>query len=194
MVRNPNDGRCLKTKQAVEEALYDFYSTHSHFEKITVRGLCRDARISATSFYRNYRGVYEVVLGKDSKIEVSLSEAVGAESSFVVGLARLFYFVKKNGDYFNVNLFQERGTPFEIILKIFEPKILRFILVERKKRRSIEVDQKICAEVKNYLIFRLIWWIENDKFDDEKLVVRIDEIVTYAKGRILEMEKHLSHR
>lgn len=194
MVRNPNDGRCLRTRQAVEEALYNFYSAHSYFEKITIRRLCRDAKISAQSFYRNYRGIYDVILGKDAKIETGLLEAVDMESSFMVGLARMFNFVKKNGGYFKINLFQERGTPFEIILKIFEPKILKFVQLERKRRRAAEIDQRICAEVKNYLIFKLVWWIEKDEFDDEKLLLRIDEIITYTKERILEMEKQLSRR
>lgn len=192
MVKNPHDGRCLKTRRAVEKALYDFYSTHSHFEKLTIRGLCQKASVSAPAFYRNYRGIYDVMQAKDTEINAGLLKAVETDSSLVVGIVRLFNFAKKNRSYFIVNLFQERNTPFEIILKIFEPKIMRFIRLERKTRRAKEVDQRICAEVKNYLIFKLAWWMKKDNFDDEKSVMRINEITTYAKERILEMEKRLS--
>ncbi|MBR3365788.1 hypothetical protein IKG48_01555 [Candidatus Saccharibacteria bacterium] len=192
MLRNPSDGRCLKTRQAVEEALYDFYSTHSYFERLTVRGLCREAKVSASAFYRNYRGIYDVVRAKDNKIRTELLETVGEESSLLVGLVRLFNFVRKNDSYFHINFLQERGVPFEIVLKIFESKILRFIRTERRMRRPEKVDQRICDETKNYLIFRLTWWIEKDRFDDEQSTERINEIMAYAKERILEMEKRLS--
>ncbi|MDO4889190.1 MAG: hypothetical protein Q4A25_00640 [Candidatus Saccharibacteria bacterium] len=185
------DKRCRKTRAAVESALYDFYGSHSHFERLPVTKLCKVAKVSTPTFYRHYKGVHDVVRAKDRKMSVKLKRRLGDESLLTTGLVRAFSFVKENDDYYVINFLQQYEKPFENLARILEPKILEFVKLERKTRRSVETDQRICSEIEHYLIFEIKWWIERDACDFEKSTERINAVIFYSKCRIYEMEEKL---
>lgn len=192
--KGTNDERCKKTRAALEGALYDFYAEHSHFEKLPIVKLCEAAKVSTPTFYRHYKSVHDVVMAKDRKINTKLKRKVGNDSRLVSGLVRTFGFIEENTDYYMVNILQQYEKPFENLVHILEPKILDFVKVERKTRRSQKVDQRICSEIENYLIFEIKWWIRKDGCDLAKSNERIEAVIFYSKCRIYEMERKLSKR
>ncbi|MBR3177457.1 hypothetical protein IKF27_01460 [Candidatus Saccharibacteria bacterium] len=189
---NGADKRCRRTRAALEDALYNFYGGHSHFERLPVVRLCKAARVSTPTFYRHYRGVHSVVLGKDYKINLRLRRRVGEDVRLMVGLIRAFCFVGENNRYYTINLLRCYERPFLSFTTVMEPKILDFVKIERGSRRARKVDQRICAEIKTYLIFELKLWIKNDDCDSEKIDSHVQEVLFYSRCRIQEMEKKLS--
>ena len=185
------DQRCRKTRAAVENALYDFYGNHSHFEKMPVTRLCQAAKISTPTFYRHYKGVHDVVQAKDRKMSARLKRKVGDDGRLTTGLVRAFSFVGENDGYYATNFLQRYEKPFENLARILEPKILDFVKLERRTRRAVETDQRICAEIEHYLIFEIKLWIDKDACDFEKSNERISEVIFYSRCRISEMEEKL---
>lgn len=197
MAGNPTgyvDKRCRKTRVAVENALYNFYGSHSHFERLPITRLCKTANVSTPTFYRHFRGVHDVVKAKDRKMNARLKRKVGDDSRLPTGLVRTFDFVGKNGTYYVTNFLQQYEKPFENLAHVLNPKILEFVRLERRTRRSLTADQRICSEIEHYLIFEIKWWINQDRCDFDKSSERIDEVILYSKYRIQEMEKQLSRK
>ena len=188
------DKRCRKTRAAVENALYDFYGSHSHFEGLPVTQLCKTANVSTPTFYRHFKGVHDVVRAKDRKMNARLKRKVGDDSRLPTGLVRAFDFVGKNNAYYVTNFLQQYERPFENLAHILNPKILEFVRLERRTRRSLATDQRICSEIEHYLIFEIKWWINQDKCDFDKSSERIEEVILYSKYRIKEMEEKLSRK
>ena len=142
------DKRCRRTRAALEKALYEFYAHHSHFEKVPIVRLCKKARISTSTFYRHYKGVHDLVRSRDRKISARLRRKIGDDSLLISGLVRAFNFVRENNSYYLTNFLQQYEKPFENLARILEPKILNFIRTERKTRRALKIDQRICIEIK----------------------------------------------
>lgn len=131
---------------------------------------------------------------KDRKMSAKLRRRLGDDSRLITGLVRAFSFVGENGDYYVTNFSQQYEKPFENLARILEPKILDFVKLERKTRRTAETDRRICSEIEHYLIFEIKGWIKEDACDFEKSSERIEEVIFYSRCRIYEMEEKLSRK
>lgn len=127
-------------------------------------------------------------------MNASLKRKIGDDSRLITGLVRTFNFVSENDNYYITNFLQQYEKPFDNLAQILEPKILDFVKLERKAKRAIETDQKICSEIKHYLIFEIKWWIRKDACNFEKSNERIDDVIFYSRCRIHDMERKLSQR
>lgn len=175
---NTRDKRCERTRAAVEKSLFYYYMEHPFFEQPPVIYLCRMANISTPTFYRHFKGVYEVVEASHEAMRNELVGLVKSSNSLKTSLFKLFHFIRKHEIYYRMNIYQMSFRPFKQIVEVFEPKITASL--------SKDIQQKSYYEIESYLVVELSWWIVKDGFDDSLVEMHIKAILDFMERKTKE--------
>lgn len=189
---NLMDGRCLRTREALEQSLFQFFTVHPYSERLSVMTLCKSAGVSTPTFYRHYPGLLEVAEAGHMRIQLELTVIFEEGTSLIISLTRLFYFVAKHALYYRYNVLRMNARAFEGISGLMRTEIGLFVRTSRGTRRARGVDDWICFEVENYVTAVLKWWIIQDGLDVRKIDDRVQEILAFIKQRIEASEKRLA--
>ena len=133
------------------------------------------ANISTPTFYRHFRGIYEVVEASHEKVDAELAEAIQSCSSLAICLFRLFHFVQNHEIYYRMNLYQMSFRPFRCMASLLEPKISAYVIPDAKQRN--------CYEIESCFVIELLWWIKKDHMNSDKMDTRINAILDFTKQR-----------
>ncbi|MBR3414862.1 TetR/AcrR family transcriptional regulator [Candidatus Saccharibacteria bacterium] len=189
---NLADRRCSRTREALEQSLFQFFTVHPYSEKLSVVTLCKSAGVSTPTFYRHYPGLLEVAEAGHMRIQMELTVVFEENTSLLISLTRLFYFVAKHALYYRYSVLRMNARAFEGISSSIQTEIKLFVRTSRGTRRAKMVDDWICFEVGNYVATVLKWWILWDKLDIRKIDDRVQEILAFIKQRIEASEKRLA--
>ncbi|MBQ9017054.1 TetR/AcrR family transcriptional regulator, partial [Candidatus Saccharibacteria bacterium] len=186
---NLMDRRCIKTREAVVEALFSFYATHSRYDRLSVQTLCLIAKISTPTFYRHFSEVLEVAELGHKIIRVELNSIVKTETALFVSLIQVFYFVVNHKNYYLANIHQMCTLPFEEIRILLEPKIVTHIQKSQRVTYPNELAEWLCYETGSYVALVLNWWIGKETCDAEKIDRHARQIIIYTNQRIAEADR-----
>jgi AcrR family transcriptional regulator len=120
------DRRIAYTRMVIREALYKLLEK-KHLPEITVKELCGEADINRTTFYRNYRDIYDLY----EKLEEELTEKAFGDADIEEGRYRLLKVIYENQVFYRE--FFDSGLESCYIRKTMQKlyEEMKTLLVER---------------------------------------------------------------
>ena len=163
--------------------------------------MCESAAVSTPTFYRHYGGILEVLESGHKRAGRELKIAFENGGSLLVGLTKLFCFVRNNELYYRYSVARMNDRAFEDVAEVIRPMIWEFMQeYNRKKWResanakastktAAEADEELCFEIENYVTMKLKWWITRDELDEGKIDARVREILEFMRRRAGEARR-----
>lgn len=173
--------RVMLTKRLIKESLIRLLATEDIY-KISIRGLCEDAQINRSTFYKYYGSQYDVLAEMEaemlSHIQKSLGTLSGDPAKQVVAICS---YLESNADL--VRLLTNNNIDPEFPGKLFNLPLIRQML---NMRLGDRYDEECLDYASTFLIsggyFLMRDWINRDK---RKSASEIAELILELEEKVL---------
>jgi AcrR family transcriptional regulator len=168
MKDNQLDRRSLKTRQAIQEALYSLMQ-EKQYNKIVIQEIIDRANVGRSTFYSHFNTKDELLISSIEHLMESMNEYVisyiehNGDSSKLIPVTELFEHIKENSRIMkglmkaqSVELFFDKAKAYWNI------KIEQSLIKRMPQDKSPKVPINILVNhITSTFINLLIWWLDN---------------------------------
>ncbi|MBR3323774.1 hypothetical protein IKG16_02740 [Candidatus Saccharibacteria bacterium] len=178
MAKNKNDKRYIRSKIGMEENYLREIRKQGGLVGVKVKTICKGAKVHGTTFFRHYRNLAGIV--KDVRNEVNIEynnmirRIIRHGGSFYDVAYETFKFIEQHKDYFETAI----AINNTIMLEKVGKKIWKCARKTKYRYGMRRIEKVYIYEI----IGVLISWMEDEKFNPEKIDQYVAYIVKISSG------------
>jgi AcrR family transcriptional regulator len=166
-----------QTELKIVNAFWTLYK-NTVIEKITIKNVSEESGIHRATFYRHFQDIYAVLEHIEAKLLDELDniymETLKSDSDMTNYLRKIYELFRKDYEYLNVLVRNQRDLDFSNKYKIYLKNKLPMIIRSEDEHAKVVIDMMMTLMVE-----MIITWADED-------ILSFDEIVSILRGWSLE--------
>ncbi len=168
MNNNEQDRRILKTREAIQDALYSLMS-EKQYNKITIQNIIDRANVGRSTFYSHFATKDELLLSSVEHFLQILNDYIKSyfesegEKARIIPVVELFEHIKQNSRVIK-GMYNAESSElfFERVQRFWNSQIEEYLSSKQTKGKKLKVPIEVLTNhISSTFIYMLKWWVDN---------------------------------